>query len=330
MATGLRLPGGVLSMTADAADRLVKAGDGDQALLYLHLLRQGGGFSPDTARRALGWTGDRVRTAFDNLVRLGLADQEAEQPAASVPPEPQAPPEYTAGDIARELEGSSPFPGLVQEVERRLGKVLSTADLKMLYTLYDYLALPAEVVLLLVNWCIEENQRKYGEGRMPKFSQIRREGFIWRRLGVDTPEAADAHLRQQSQLRGREKELLPLLNIAGRPPVEQERKYLDSWVQMGFDNGAIRLAYERTVFKKQSLSWPYMNSILKSWHQKGLHTAEQVASGDSGLPRRRQPATGAPAPLPGDGSRPAQASLKADMDWMDRFLEQTGRTKGGT
>lgn len=328
MATGLRLPGGVLSMTAEAADRLVKAGNGDQALLYLHLLRLGGGFAPDAARRALGWTGDRVRAAFDGLVALGLADAGAEQPAAAAPPEPDSPPEYTAGDIARELEGGSSFPGLVGEVERRLGKVLSTADLKMLYTLYDYLALPAEVVLLLVNWCIEENQRKYGEGRMPRMVQIRREGFIWRRLGVDTPEAADAHLRQQARLRGREKELLPLLDIAGRPPVEQERKYLDSWVQMGFDNGAIRLAYEKTVFKKQSLNWPYMNSILKSWHQKGLHTARQVADGDSGLPRRRGALPGAPD-RPGDGNRPVPASAKADMDWMDRFLEETGSAKEG-
>ena len=49
----------------------------------------------------------------------------------------------------------------VRELERRLGRVLSTADLKLLYTIYDYLALPAEVVLLLTTWCIEETERKY-------------------------------------------------------------------------------------------------------------------------------------------------------------------------
>ena len=37
-----------------------------------------------------------------------------------------------------------------QEVERRLGKKLSANDLRSLYTLYDHLALPAEVVLMLV------------------------------------------------------------------------------------------------------------------------------------------------------------------------------------
>ena len=35
------LPGEVLAMTGQAADRLLKLGDGDAALLYLHLLRHG-------------------------------------------------------------------------------------------------------------------------------------------------------------------------------------------------------------------------------------------------------------------------------------------------
>ena len=36
------LPGGVLAMTGQAADRLLKLDSGDAALLYLHLLRRGG------------------------------------------------------------------------------------------------------------------------------------------------------------------------------------------------------------------------------------------------------------------------------------------------
>jgi hypothetical protein len=35
------IPGGVVSMTAEAAEKLVSAGDGDAALLYLCLLRRG-------------------------------------------------------------------------------------------------------------------------------------------------------------------------------------------------------------------------------------------------------------------------------------------------
>lgn len=179
MAASVLLPGGVISMTDAAADRLIRAGSGEAALLYLYLLRRGGVFEADGVRKALGWTAEQVRGAYQALANLSLVDKEADLAPTPTPPEPDGPPDYTAADIARELEGNSPFPALVRELERRLGRVLSTADLKLLYTIYDYLALPAEVVLLLTTWCIEETERKYGPGRRPRMSQIRKEAFVW-------------------------------------------------------------------------------------------------------------------------------------------------------
>ncbi len=322
MAGPLLLPGDIVSMTAAAADRLLKAGEGDAALLYLYLLRRGGVFSPEGARKALGWSADRLKTAAETLARLGLWDGKAEETLPATPPEPQGPPDYTAADIAKELEGKGTFPHLVEEVQRQLGKLLSTADLKILYSLYDYLALPAEVILVLVTWCVEETERKYGPGRKPRMAQIRKEGFVWHRLGVDTAEAADAHLRHLAALAGRERSLLPRLGISGRAPVEGERKYIAAWVGMGFDDEAISLAYERTVLKKGSLNWAYMNSILRSWNQKGLRTVEQVESGDSTW--RRRPEPGAPTVQSGQGEDRA----RADMERMRRFLSDQDQKEG--
>ena len=211
------------------------------------------------------------------------------------------------------------------EVQRRLGKILSTSDLKMLYTLYDFLSLPAEVILLLVNYCVEEMEHKYGPGRRPRLSQIRKEGFVWRRLGVDTFEAADAYLRKQATLRTRTAAVLPLLGITGRAPVEAERRYIAAWLDMGFEDGAIRLAYERTVLQKGNMNWPYLNSILKSWHQKGLHTVAQVQAGDSGRPR----ASSAPQPMPAPPGE-ADRRVREDLERMREYLrQQSDDPKGG-
>ena len=57
---------------------------------------------------------------------------------------------------------------------------------------------------------------------------------------------------------------------------------------MGFDNEALRLAYEKTVMKKQSMDWGYMNGILRRWHEENRHTPEQAA--DEGRSRGKQPA----------------------------------------
>ena len=304
-------PGQVLAIAAQAADRLLKLDSGDAALLYLQLLRHG-------SAEGLKWTEPRLQAALDQLRAQGLAPDRL--PAPESPPAPEAPPpDYATEDITQALaEEHSTFPALVGEVERRLGKRLSAADLKNLYTLYDHLALPAEVILMLVGWCIDETARKYGPGRKPFLSQIKKEGFSWARLGVDTMERAEERIAALTRLRGREGEVLRLLDITPRPLVQREKDYIAAWDGMGFDDEALRMAYERTVLKKQSMDWGYMNGILRRWHEKGLHTAAAVRTGDRDPRPVRAGGVQKAAPPPADQERRA----REDMERLRRLMEQ--------
>lgn len=312
----LLLPGDILAMDRRAADRLIAAGSGDGALLYLWLLGHGGDLVPSAARKALKWDDIRLDQAVAALKTIGLSDGSAREEAPP-PAVPDGPPEYTAADITRELEQQdSSFPGLVNEVQRRLGKILSTADLKILYTLYDYLALPAEVICLLVSWCMEEFGRKYGAGRRPRMSTVQKEGFAWKRLGVDTVQAAEAHLKRQELYRTREGEVLRLLDIPPRPLVEGERKKVAAWTDMGFEDAALRLAYEKTVYKKQKMDWDYMNGILARWHRANLHTLAEIEGADK--PPRNAPAMQDQPNQPGEADR----RVREDLERMRAFMRK--------
>ncbi len=303
-------PGSVLAITGQAADRLLKLDNGDAALLYLHLLRRG-------SAAGLNWPESRLGPALELLRGQGLAPADLPTPEPPVPEE--LPPEYSLEDINAALSASTPFPALCDEVERRLGKKLSAGDLKTLYTLYDHLALPAEVILLLVSWCTEEMERKYGPGRKPFLSQIRREGFQWARRGVDTLQRAEEHVARLTRLRSREAEVLRLLDISPRPLVEREKTYIAAWDDMGFDNETLRLAYEKTVLKKQSMDWGYMNGILRRWHEKGLHTAAAVQAGDRDPRPVRAGGRNAPPAPPSAGE---EQRAREDMERMRRLMEQ--------
>lgn len=318
----LLLPNRILSLSAEAADRLAAEGDGDAALLYLALLRHDG---TQQARRALGWTDRRCAGAFQTLVKLGLAQGDPE--AVAAPEEPAQPPEYQRSDIMNALKHDPSFAGLQEAVETALGKPLSEADLQALYTVYDYLALPAEVIYSLVGWCVAETERKYGAGRRPRMPAVKKTAFQWKRLGVDTPEAAEEYLRRQQALQGREGEILPLLDIRDRAAVERERQYIAGWVDMGFDNSAIRLAYERTLFRKQSMNWAYMNSILKRWHAAGWHTAQQAEAEDRPAPGQagKQRIAGTPKDV-----QPSAERVRKNSDWLDEFLAQQEKKGGNT
>ena len=319
MADSIFLPGNILSMAAGAADRLIAAGNGDAALLYLVLLKSPGSWEPAKAAHLLKWDVQRVRDTYAGLVSLGLAADVA--PTVTAPAVIDAgPPTNSKADINQEVsrEGS-PFAALVNETQRILGKLLSDADLNGLYTIYDYVALPPEVILMLLNWCLEEARRKYGPGRTPHMPQIRKEAIRWKEQGIDTVEAADAHIKRLTQLRDQCRHVMALLDLRDRAPIARERNYIAAWLSMGFEDDAIRLAYEKTIMKKNALNWAYLNSILKSWHEKGLHTLAQIQAGDHD---RSTTLVSAPRPQPGIPAGEADQRARDDMERMRAYMQQ--------
>ncbi len=288
------LPEQVVSMSAGAADKLVALGQGDGALLFVALLRYGGDLPQAVA--ALRWSQGRLDAAYAGLRQAGLVGPApAREREGAGREEPQA---YQTDDVSTALERDEAFSVLVAQTEKRLGWLLSPAELKQLMWIYDSLALPTEVILLIEGWCVSQIEEKYGPGRRPRLTQIKKEACRWRDMGVDTLAAAEDYLRRQQGLTQRERAILPKLGVRDRSPLDEERAYIATWVDWGFSDEAIQMAYRRTVLKKQTMSWPYMNSILKNWHEKGLHTPGEIEAGDG---RRSAP----PAP----GKKPAVSDL---------------------
>ena len=270
-----------VTLTAQATKRLLEKGDGDAALLYLALLRHHGNVPPRSLAGELRWDRQRIEAAEATLRTLGLI-----APAgADVPPEPaDERPVYQRSDIAQRLESSDEFRNLTAEVERKLGKKLATPDVGILLGLYDHLGLPADVIYLLVCHCAERMQRRYGEGRRPTLRQIEKEGYAWARMGIDTQRSAAEYLRKYAERQGALPAYMRALQLGDRLPVASEEKYLTAWQEMGFPPETVAIACDKTVLKCHELKWPYCNGILKRWHEAGLHTPEEVASGDRPTP----------------------------------------------
>ena len=140
-----------VTLTAQAVRRLMDRGDGDAALLYLALLRHQGTVLPRSLAGELRWDRGRIEAAEAVLRELGLVAPAA----ADLPPEPaDERPAYDRADVAERLEKSGEFRTLTAEVERKLGKKLTTPDVGVLLGLNDYLGLPADVIYLLVCHCV--------------------------------------------------------------------------------------------------------------------------------------------------------------------------------
>ena len=260
-----------VTLDAQTVRRLVGAACPEAALLYVYL--QGGG-APDTAGSVLGYSAEQLDYAAATLRQLGLLPERT--PAHL---ERTEAPVYSEQDLAREYATNPEFPTMVGEVQRRLGRVLSTEELKILLGLYRYLGLPVEVISMLVYYCISRSRAR-GAGRMPSLRSIEKEAGRWADNGIETVEQAAAYMQQQLRRQSRAGQIADILQLGGRRLTPGEEKYVAAWLEWGFDDDVIAKAYEKTCLGAGGLKWPYMHAILRSWHEQGFTSLQQIEAGD--------------------------------------------------
>lgn len=320
-----------VALSPETVDKLIGRGSGDAALLYLYLLRTGGTYSSSAAQKALGWNVAQVMSAFNHLCELGLAEDNT-PPERQNAPKPEDCPNYSTEDITTELNSGTDFKGLLEEIEHLLGKKCSITELRILLELYDHLAMPAEVLLLLTAHLIEQTQAKYGPGRKPRMSEVKARAYQWKKNGIDTLEAADAYLKKLTYFQSREGELLNAVGITGRTAIEGEKRFLHQWTEWGFGPEAVHMAYERTLLRTGAMKWPYCNGILRRWNEKNAHSPEEIQQLEKGSrspqPRRSTKTQSGAMPRPAGENEPPRVppNARRNAEWMRRVLEEQEET----
>ncbi len=251
--------------------KLLSAASPEAALLYIYVQS---GNKPEEAESALKLSASRLSCAAATLRQLGLWPEESPR----VLPGGERP-NYSEYDVTDALQGDRSFVSLRDELQRLMGRVLNTEELKIVLGFVRYLGLSADVISVLVCYC-RDRARQRGNLRSPSLRTIEKEAYAWAERGIDTVEAAAAFIQSQNVRNSRMYRLLQLLQIRGRSLTAAEERYAASWLEMGFDEEAITMAYERTCLNTGGLNWNYMNKILQRWHQQELHTGEAVRNGD--------------------------------------------------
>lgn len=260
-----------LSMEENTVRKLLGAANPDAALLYIFIHS---GNAPESAEETLHISGSRLSCASAVLRQLGLWPEDRRSTIA-----PGERPAYSEQDVLTAMDQDSSFSGLYQEVNRILGRNLNTEELKILLGFVRYLGLPTEVIIVLIHFCRDRALQR-GSNRKISLFTIEKEAYAWAENGIDTMEEASAFIQNQNFRQTRLQHLLPVLQIYGRNLTKAEEKYAQSWLDSGFDEAAIAMAYERTCLNTGGLNWAYMNKILQRWANQGLLTAEAIRNGD--------------------------------------------------
>ena len=250
--------------------KLLAAANADAALLYIYLHS---GNMMDSAEKSLHMSSSRLNYAAATLRQLGLWQEEKK---ILIPGER---PDYTERDVLRAMDGDTDFRSLYGEIQRLLGRTLNTEELKILLGFVRYLGLSGDVISMLVCYC-KERARQKGSLRNPSLRTIEKEAYAWAEQGIDTMEEAAAFIQTQNMQRSQIGKIMRVLQIRGRNLTPGEEKYAKQWIEWGFPEDSIAIAYDRTCTNTGGMNWAYMNRIITRWHEANLHTPEQIKTKD--------------------------------------------------
>lgn len=266
-----------INVEQDHVHKLLSAASGDAAILYLYVHS---GNELSSAETALHWNHNRLACAAATLRQLDLLPQPKQVVILS-----GERPQYGEKDVLSAMDTDNSFRSLYGEVQRLLGRSLNTEELKILLGFVRYLGLPSDVISVLVCYC-KDKARQKGSLRNPSLRTIEKEAYAWAEQGIDTMEEAAAFIQRQNIRHSQLGQLMDTLQIRGRNLTAGEERYAKQWLDMGFDQEALSMAYDRTCLNTGGLSWAYMNKILTRWQEAGLLTGEQIKSNDRpGVPK---------------------------------------------
>ena len=291
------LPGSeTVTLTGQTVDKLIRAGDGDAALLYLYILKTQGQKTSSEAAIALDKSKGWVSSAMAVLSRIGLVQLDTGTGGSAgaayndgtgikesnLSKEPR---QYTEQEVIKEILSGSDFSIVIEETQRRFGRKLTSDDMIRLFGIYDDLRLPPEVILLLITHCITES-RKTGNGRLPGVRYIEKAAYDWEREGIYSLEKAEEYLKALEERKSIRGEIKKILQTGDREFSSTQKEYIDRWLDMGFKPDVIAVAYDKTMINTGKMAWRYMDTILANWHSKGLRTVQDVKEKDSSLRNR--------------------------------------------
>ncbi len=182
----------------------------------------------------------------------------------------QAKPQYKAKDIMEAVSGDKRKSMLLDFAQNVFGKTLSTGEAATLFSFYDWLKLPLEVIMMLLEHCaaLEKYNMRYAE----------KIAIAWADEGIDTIEKAEKHLQNADKRAKLSRKYKRMMGITGRDLSDSEYAHILQWTEeMAMPQELIKTAYEKAVLATGNASFPYINAILQSWYKQGITKVEELS-----------------------------------------------------
>jgi DnaD/phage-associated family protein len=292
-----KIRGGVFEIPEIIADKHLKFASGDQIKVLLYVLRHTEkNVNAHAVAKFLKMDENDVEDCLQYWVLTNILEDEelaskesapqkekAEKPAEPVkfvPGQNKEPEtvksketvEYTKptqAEIAARLDESAEIRSLFSDLQSKLGKTIGYDGQATIICLYDHFGLPAQVIFMLVDYCVSIGKTGY--------SYIEKAGGSWAEQEIDTVEKAAKKIDSLNKVNKFWNKFAISQGLPNGKTTANQVKYISRWLdelKMSFD--MICLAYEETLERTGKISLSYTDKILSNWAESGLKTPDDV------------------------------------------------------
>ena len=286
---GIQLNGGncssFIAVPADVIDKHLASASGIYIKVLLAVIRLNAVDSkklskllavPESdVKEAVGyWKANGVLDESPTSQKFLEASAAAEKtPKRRTQPIAMTPEDISAATVEEQSEHDPQIKFLLCTSECLYGRPLTSAEQKGLVYIHEYMGLPADVIIMAVEYCISIEK--------PHFNYIQKMCAQWADDEINTHTRAEAAIKQLSSYKSREGMVRSAFGIQERALTAANKKYINQWFDDGFDIEMIKIAYERTVDRINKVSFPYINKILQSWKENGIFAPADLTTKES-------------------------------------------------
>lgn len=164
---------------------------------------------------------------------------------------------YTKSDINTYMKNNDGIRHMFLISEQLLGRTLTDTDRKILFSFYDYLSMPVEVIFTLLEYCIS-----CGKSNMRYIEKV---AYSWADKEINTLAKASVFVKEESEFSAILKKFKSVFKITGRELTNTEESFIRNWVyDLKFTDEQIIQAYETTVTNTGKIAFKYMDAVLKN------------------------------------------------------------------
>lgn len=206
------------------------------------------------------WEKEGVITANNNFIYFG--GQAARKSETKSQPKKKTP-----KNVSELIMNNKALADLCELSQNILGKTLNNSDLETIYWFYDELGFSPEVISMLLEYCVSKDKRN--------MKYIEKVAIGWHENGITTMSQAESYIKSENEKNSYFYSLRKLFGITDRNLSKSEELYLKTWKNdYGMSEEMVALAYEYCILSTNKLSFPYINSIVKGWFERGVKTIE--------------------------------------------------------